>query len=430
MGPRTAKVALPADTTVAAQTPAPVLLTLRGQLPNLPLQLLEPTLSAESDLPLLLQMPLTDWFCLNPNHRVLGADLLENYDGRGIESFAALPKAITFLSTRAAGSAEFISKTPGSAVSISTDAIAHKPVITPRQVVELHRALNTAYLESPSDSPPLQNPSKRAVPKSVARAQMLCDDLFENLAATGGVSVATSPSTELGIDADTSPTRIFVAVQGGVDNEQRIQSARNAADRYKKSPTMVSGFAISGLYAGEDPQERWTAVLAAIDQLPHGPLRSLPGGIGAPCDVLEAVRCGVDLVESTYPFHVAASGYALDLEHGTKHNMRDRRWERYKGPMVAGCECIACKPRASSGGFYSRGYIRHLLDVHEMLGESLLAAHNLRNYLDWFARLRSAIACGKFEQFYADFHDQRERERAGASTLVGPTAARSTNRVR
>lgn len=379
------------DNEVAAiPTPAPALLTSRGQLPNFPRELLDRTLQPH-DPPLLLQCPLIDWFCLNPNRKLLGADVLR--DTGGLRAFAALPPCRTLLSARTACSEDFITETPGRAMSISTDSPSHRPVITPAQTVDLHSALRTDFFEAPSDSPMLLAPSKRAVPRSVERAAALLDETLTSLTA--------APSSKA----------LFIPVQGGIDASQRELSTSNACERYASHGGAVAGFTIAGLFAGESPAQRMEAIETVTRALPTAPLRVLAGHGGAPYDVLEAVGRGIDVIESAYPFQMAASGYALDLEAGTKINLRDRRWELSKQPLLEGCLCIACCPGECTGGIYTRGYVRHLLEVHEMLGETLLVAHNVRNYLDWFARLRTAIATEKFEAFRDQFYHAQEEAR-------------------
>lgn len=382
---------VPGDDEVAPiPTPAPALLTSRGQLPNFPRELLDRTLQPH-DPPLLLQCPLIDWFCLNPNRKLLGADALR--DTGGVRAFATLPPCRTVLSARTACSEDFVTETPGRAMSISTDSPSHRPVITPEQAVNLHVALKTDFFEAPSDSPMLHAPSKRAVPRSVERAAALLDETLTSLTAT--------PSSKA----------LFIPVQGGIDAAQRELSTSNACARYASHGGTVAGFTIAGLFAGESPAKRMEAIETVTRALPTGPLRILAGHGGAPYDVLEAVGRGMDIIESAYPFQVAASGYALDLEASTKINLRDRRWEISKRPLLEGCLCVACCPGERTGGIYTRGYIRHLLEVHEMLGETLLVAHNVRNYLDWFARLRAAVANGTFDAFRDQFHRAQEEAR-------------------
>jgi queuine tRNA-ribosyltransferase accessory subunit len=383
--------------TSSIPTPAPALFTNRGQLPNLPREILLQCLGP-SDPPLLLQCALTDWFCVNPNKGVLGAELLRDLPTLGgVKSFAALPDSLTLLSIRAAASADFVTATPGKALVISADSPSHRPSVSPAQIVDLHCAMQTSFFESPSDSPLLHAPSKRIVPRSVTRASALLAETIDFLRASA------KPARE----------QMFIAIQGGADPEQRALSAKSAAAASASldgpAAGLVAGYTLAGLYCGESPAERWAAVEAAVTELPEHGVRVLAGHGGAPCDVLEAVARGVDVVESAYPFTIASDGYALDLDGGgAKINLRDRRWDRDGGVLVPGCACVACAIGPETGGVYTRAYIRHLLEVHEMMGETLLAAHNMRNYLDWFGRLRTAIETGEFDQFRRSFYEHRE----------------------
>jgi queuine tRNA-ribosyltransferase len=56
-----------------------------------------------------------------------------------------------------------------------------------------------------------------------------------------------------------------------------------------------------------------------------------------------------------------------------------------------GCRCYACR-------HFSRAYIRHLLNVDEMLGLRLLTLHNLHRYAEWMAEMRGAIEEGAFAE--------------------------------
>jgi queuine tRNA-ribosyltransferase accessory subunit len=382
-------------------TPAPLLLTSRGQLPRLPRELLERTVPSPSES-LLFQLPLVDWYCLNPNDAVLGSDIIAKARAPGgVAGFCGLPPAaVTVLSTRAAASPDFITATPGNSLSISTDSGSHRPCVSPSAVVKLHNALSTRYVEAPSDSPFLQpspalNPA-RAVSRSVARAARLLDATLEEIDNVGAI-----------VDG-RSQCSLLIPVQGGTDSAQRAISVANARTVFAERPTQVAGFVLAGLYAGENPTDRWAAVDTAVAALPPGPPRFLAGSLGSPADVLEAVARGVDIVDAAYPFTVAADGCALDLARGTKICLRDREFERSPKPLLEGCQCLACGIGPETGGYYTRAYIRHMLDVHEMLGDTLLVAHNLRNYLEWFQRMRHAIGAGEFDQFRLDFYKVRE----------------------
>lgn len=63
----------------------------------------------------------------------------------------------------------------------------------------------------------------------------------------------------------------------------------------------------------------------------------------------------------------AIDGY-LDAEDPHKLNLRDKRYQLDKSPLVPGCECYACK-------HHTRAYVHHLLNTHEMLGAVLLTVY-------------------------------------------------------
>ena len=51
---------------------------------------------------------------------------------------------------------------------------------------------------------------------------------------------------------------------------------------------------------------------------------------------------------------------------------------------------------------FTRGYIRHLLNVGEILGVRLTALHNIHAYFDFIARMRQSIREGTFASFRAE----------------------------
>jgi tRNA-guanine family transglycosylase len=77
---------------------------------------------------------------------------------------------------------------------------------------------------------------------------------------------------------------------------------------------------------------------------------------------------------------------------GTKVSARDPRWETDMGPLASDCQCFAChEDREGSGPRHPRAYIHHLVNANEVLGESLLFAHNLFQLAQVVAAARRAI---------------------------------------
>ncbi|EFC40862.1 predicted protein [Naegleria gruberi] len=94
-----------------------------------------------------------------------------------------------------------------------------------------------------------------------------------------------------------------------------------------------------------------------------------------PLEVLECVSRGVDIFDGIYPFTIAemgmASMYPLELPNDNPEkvkmtiNLRDRNFEKDFTPLESTCTCFTCRN-------HTRGYIHHLLNTHEMLGDILL----------------------------------------------------------
>lgn len=129
---------------------------------------------------------------------------------------------------------------------------------------------------------------------------------------------------------------------------------------------------------------------------------------GTPEEVLEAVSSGVDVVEGSYPLAATQAGWALSFDvnapTGGAHtagdapvnavvNLWSREFAEDSRPFVEGCCCFAC----SKG--YSRAYVHHLLETHEMLAGVLLELHNTHHWLRFMAAIRQAIVQGQFEMY-------------------------------
>ena len=100
---------------------------------------------------------------------------------------------------------------------------------------------------------------------------------------------------------------------------------------------------------------------------------------------------------------VTAAGFALDLGKENmatrgerKMNMLDTRFKEDGGPLVQGCQCFTCSN-------HTRGYVHHLLLVHEMTAQILLELHNTHELLQWFGSIRRAIVQGNFSKLKEQF---------------------------
>lgn len=375
-------------------TPAPLFVTRKGQLPNLPSQLSKLVIPPNETL--LLQLPISEWYILNPNANQQTVDVLSKLGALPVKgapsakTLTAQTDAILFLVPRGAGSRHTIVDAPGKSLPVKLESPSFKASISADAAAKLHAALQTDFAIAPTDGPLLPVVTKKAGGVTQRRSMRSVQQIRGFFEAA---KIANCPSTS-----------IIGSVHGALDPSARAECVRSVAST---GPSV--GLSIDGLFAGESPRDRdgvVDAVIRTIEEVSYDGLRLLSGSSGAPWDVIAAVRRGVDIIDSTFPFDMAESGYATQLtaesastglkersSGGIAHiNLRDRCWEKCGDPIVVDCECFVCKR-------YSKAYVRHLLEVREMMGTTLLVAHNLWDYLRWFQGLREAIAERRFEEY-------------------------------
>ncbi len=186
---------------------------------------------------------------------------------------------------------------------------------------------------------------------------------------------------------DASKSLLFAIVQGGSYGDLRRECAQRLVE------IGFDGYAIGGVSVGEPEVEMLKAVDMAVPYLPAEKPRYAMG-LGTPRQLVEMVARGVDMFDCVLPTRVARNGVAYTptgyLQVGAG------RYKQDSLPIQEGCTCYACRN-------FSRGYIRHLLNVKEILGLRLVSWHNLHFYLDLMRQVRRAIQEERFQEFRREF---------------------------
>jgi len=181
--------------------------------------------------------------------------------------------------------------------------------------------------------------------------------------------------------------QVFGIVQGGTDPTLREECAR----------TLVSlgfdGHAIGGVSVGEPEAEIFRAVELTEPFLPADRPRYAMG-LGTPAQMVELVARGVDMFDCVLPTRVARNGTAF-TRRGT-FAIKGGAVKADLGPIEDGCDCFACR-------HFSRAYLRHLLNVNEILGLRMVSVHNSHMYLKLMADTRAHLADGTFAEFRREF---------------------------
>ena len=204
---------------------------------------------------------------------------------------------------------------------------------------------------------------------------MLCGPII------GGWSSATWSN------ARADGQKVFGIVQGGSDPALREQCAKAVV------ALDFDGYAIGGVSVGEPEPEMYTAVEASVPHLPAHKARYAMG-LGTPAQMIELVARGVDMFDCVLPTRVARNGTAY-----TRRGALGIKGGQFKAdfrPIEDGCTCFACRQ-------FTRAYLRHLLNVNEILGLRMLSVHNTHMYLQTMADARTHLAAGTFGEYYREF---------------------------
>lgn len=181
---------------------------------------------------------------------------------------------------------------------------------------------------------------------------------------------------------------LFGIVQGGLDLKLR----QECLQELKKMD--FAGYALGGLSVGEKNQQMQALLQEFTPELPADQPRYLMG-VGKPLDILQAVKCGIDLFDCVLPTRNGRNGQALTSLGAL--NMKNQQYMRDNRPLDERCVCRSCQG-------YSRAYIRHLLTVGEPLGGMLVTYHNLAFYLKMMREARDAIKARNFDDYYMKFY--------------------------
>ena len=175
--------------------------------------------------------------------------------------------------------------------------------------------------------------------------------------------------------------QIFGIVQGSTYQDLREQSAKDL------SKLDFDGYAIGGLSVGEPEDEMMKAIDWTVPFLPEEKPHYLMG-VGMPNQIKAAVAKGIDMFDCVIPTRLARHGSAF-IENGMTIPVKAGRFSNDFSPVDTNCSCYCCKN-------FTKAYIRHLLNVGEILGIRLLTIHNLHYYLNMMREIRKEINNGTF----------------------------------
>jgi queuine tRNA-ribosyltransferase len=196
---------------------------------------------------------------------------------------------------------------------------------------------------------------------------------------------------------------VFGIVQGSGYRDLRERCARELVR------IGFDGYAIGGVSVGEPEETLLAGVRDSVTELPGDRPRYLMG-VGRRRQILEAVALGVDMFDCVMPTRYARSGTAFTRRG--RYAVKSAEYRADERPVETGCTCYACRT-------FPRAYVRHLLNVGEILGVTLLTYHNLHRYMEFMREIRSAVEAGTFGDMLEEARRQPPEGGAGAEEEGG-----------
>mmetsp|Transcript_2893 Transcript_2893/g.6688 ORF Transcript_2893/g.6688 Transcript_2893/m.6688 type:complete len:500 (+) Transcript_2893:190-1689(+) len=182
---------------------------------------------------------------------------------------------------------------------------------------------------------------------------------------------------------DVRQQAIYCVIHGGIDVELRTRSI----DYLTALP--FDGWAIGGSLGNGRKELKqlldWMMPLFETEQRRYKPRHLL--GIGDEESIRNAVRMGLDTLDSCYPTRLGRHG-TLMTRDGLLRIKRGANARQFGVRICDGCNCKTCRQ-------YDRAYLCHLFKAREPLGVMLATQHNLQYMSDLMAELRVDIAEGR-----------------------------------
>ncbi len=193
---------------------------------------------------------------------------------------------------------------------------------------------------------------------------------------------------------DRPQQALFPIIQGNFYKDLREESLSRCL------PYVRHGIAIGGLSVGEPKSLMYELLDFLQPKLPTDVPRYLMG-VGSPDCLVEGVLRGVDMFDCVLATRVARNGTALTSRG--KIVVRNGKYKEDFTPLDPDCECYTCRN-------YTKAYLRHVVNVGEMMGGMLLSLHNI-SYLHSLMRgLRESILHGYLKDFVKDFYEKQGQE--------------------
>lgn len=185
---------------------------------------------------------------------------------------------------------------------------------------------------------------------------------------------------------------LFPIVQGNVFKDLRATSLKETI------PYAKYGIGIGGLSVGEPKELMYDVMDSMFPNYPVNVPRYLMG-VGSPDCLVEGVMRGIDMFDCVLATRIARNGTAMTSRG--KVVVRNGKYKEDFTPLDPECDCYCCRN-------YTKAYLRHMVNVNEMMGGMLLSLHNVTYLHKLMKGIRNSILGGYFKDFRKEFYKKYE----------------------
>jgi queuine tRNA-ribosyltransferase len=243
---------------------------------------------------------------------------------------------------------------------------------TPENVVDTQRIIGSDIM-MPLDECPPSTAEREYIRKSGELTTRWAERARNHFSATSPI-----------YDHDQA---LFGITQGGIHSDLRTLSTKALVD------LDFDGYAVGGMAVGEPAVEMYRILELSHPLLPEHKPRYLMG-VGTPENILNAIERGIDMFDCVIPTREGRNGRVYT--RSGKLNLRSAKYSEDFGPIDKGFDNEVCRN-------FSRAYIRHLLNVGEILGLTLCTLQNISFFMWLTAKAREQILNGSFLEWKNDF---------------------------
>lgn len=187
---------------------------------------------------------------------------------------------------------------------------------------------------------------------------------------------------------DNPNQALFPIVQGNMYKDLREISLKECI------PYAEHGIAIGGLSVGEPKPLMYEIMDFMLDKYPTNVPRYLMG-VGSPDCLIEGVKRGIDMFDCVLATRIARNGTALTSRG--KVVVRNGKYKEDFTPLDPECDCYCCRN-------YTKAYLRHMVNVGEMMGGMLISLHNISFLTRLMRNMRQAILQDSLTEFAEEFY--------------------------